>query len=236
MSDSLKEQHDQLLKDAGDDVEHDAASCVFCDSEIDPEEGGDKMTEKTYTEDDFTQAVQAAVAPIQAAAEAKVSDLQKQVDDLTNEKAKGEIDSQIDEVQKSLDAAVLSKQALEEELANVKAYLEAEKVAADEAAAIEARRSDRTEKIDEIPFPEGYLSEARIEKVLALSDEDFEAQLEDWKALVPAKAELAESDADKKVLTETAMNNEQASGKSELSVADILGVRQHGIDIRDLRS
>ncbi len=194
---------------------------------------------KTYTEDELRGAVQAAV-------NAAVSDMRAELDSLKSEATAAETAAQVDtriadakapleakviELQTQLDAAVLEAAA---EKARADAG-DAEKAAAVEAATLEARKDERLAKVKEVAnFPEEYLT-ANADRFVAMSDEDFEARIEDYRQIA-AKATGTDGLPGKTALIATLDSGAGAggSGKPTSAVRDLFAMRRAGVDPRTL--
>ena len=234
---TLKEQHDQLMAIKPDDVAHDEANCSFCSGTVTVQtnpEGGDM---KTYTEDEFTAAVKEAVTPIQEAANLKVAELQGKLDELTTESEKAELDGQIAEMQSALDIADAKVAAAEKALADTLTYFDELEAARLEAERLEGLKASRRDAVkDAASFSDEKIDE-KIDRWVAMSDEDFDSFLDDLRAIVPAatasETEVSTEDEVEKV-AETAVENVR-SERSNVSVAsDVFDARNRGINIREI--
>jgi hypothetical protein len=237
----LQEFHDLLLEQQPENASHDAENCPFCTesaSEISNNDysiGGGDM--KTYTEDEFTAAVTEAVAPLQAAAETKVAELQSEIEELRTSQARTELEGQIADLQANLDKAEIRVAAAEAKYDELVAYLDAEAAAVEQAALVQARREARREAVKTAaPFADEYI-DANLDRWVAMEDEAFEAVIEDWKAVAStARAEEDETgDAEAESIPETAMSNVRNDHTVNGSVAaDVFGARNRGVDVRYL--
>lgn len=195
---------------------------------------------KSYTEDELRGAVQAAV-------NLAVSEMRTELDSLKSEahaaetaaavdariaEAVAPLEAKVVELQTQLDAAVLEAAA---EKARADAF-EAEKVAAAEAATLEARKDERLAKVKEVAnFPEEYLT-ANADRFVAMSDEDFEARIEDYRQIA-AKATGTEGLPAKTALTATldgGSGGGAGGGKPTSAVRDLFAMRRAGVDPRTL--
>jgi molybdopterin-guanine dinucleotide biosynthesis protein A len=232
----LKEQHDKLLAEKPEDVEHDTANCVICTpnaitTNTTNPEGGDM---KTYTEDEFTAAVQEAVAALQAANDTKVADLQTKVDELTSKSEQDEFESQIADMQAKLDLAEAATAVAEKEASDIVAFLEDLGAKAVEAARIEDLKAARRIAIAEVTAFSDEQIDAKIDRWVAMDEETFDAILEDFKA-VAAKVPSETETVSEETATETAMENVRDQEHAVTSpMAGILDARSRGLDVRDL--
>lgn len=185
---------------------------------------------KSYTEDELRAAVEAAVGDLRteldglrasAAEQETAAQTQTRIDEAT-----APLEAKVTELQAQLDAAVLETAA---EKARADAF-EAEKVAAAEAATLEARKDERLAKVKEVAnFPADYLT-ANADRFVAMSDEDFEARLEEYRQIA-AKATGTEGVPASTALLAT---REGGSPKSGSAVSDLFAMRRAGIDPRTL--
>lgn len=231
---TLQEQHDQLLLEKPEEANHDTEGCPFCNLElnIDNSIGGGDM--KTYTEEDFTSAVQEAVAPLQAAADARVSELQLEIEELRTTQAQSEIDGQVAEVQADLDKAEVRVAEAERKYDDLVAYLTAEAIAVTEAANLEALRETRREAVKQATALSDEVIDQRLDRWVAMDDESFEAVLEDWKALSAASRETEEASEASEIPRETAMSNIREHTESGSVASEVFGARNAGVDVRYL--
>lgn len=196
MSATLKQLHDRLLAGRPEGAEHDEQACPLCAMEAVPETGGNASTSAqteggntmtTFTQEQLDAAVAEAVA--KAVAEA-TAPLQEKITQFESAQAESEVgqavaeataplNEQISQLQSELEAAVLAQTAAEQAKAEIEQFW-AEAIAEKEAAeAAEARKEERLAKIREVAnFPEDFL-EKNADKYAAMSDEDFEARLEE---------------------------------------------------------
>jgi len=203
MSAALKELHDRLMAEKPADVPHDEATCPLCAMETSATnsngggastttpEGG-LMTTLTQEEHEaaLAAAVQKAVDEATAALNAKIAEYEAAAADSEIGKAVADatapLNEQISTLQSELDAAKIALAAAEEaKEAQEKFWAEA--IAEAEAtAAAEARKDERLTKAKEVA-PEkahAWLDE-NADRLAAMSDEDFEARLEEWSVLAP---------------------------------------------------
>lgn len=234
--DKLKELHDNLLLEKSEEDVHDESSCPFCNPDIlidkDSHERGEM---KTFTEDELAAAVQAAIAPIQA-----------ELDALKDEKAEVEVDARIAEIQTESaelvsqaqadkDVAVLSATEATQKYEDLVSYLEAEQAAVAEAAAAEARKTERLDQIKEIAsFKDEYIAE-NLDRWAALSDEAFDL-FKDSLAQVSTKDESAAGEGAK--IPETAMEGLRSSDGASPSrgiISRIKDASNAGVKISTLK-
>lgn len=200
MSNPLKELHDRLMAEKPDGAVHEEASCPICAMETFDitEQGahgsatgpqGGSMT--TFTQEQMDAAVAEATAASEALAK-RVAELEAAQQETEVGKAVAEatapLSTEIADLQSKLDEAVLARQAAEEAKTNLENWWAEQITAHQEAEAAAARKDERVAKVKEAAsFPDEYL-EANADRFAAMSDEDFEARLEEWRTIAPAPA------------------------------------------------
>lgn len=222
---NLKEQHDELLKNKPEDVSHDEASCLFCNS---AQEGGDM---KTYTEDEFNAAVREAVAPFKAELDQLRTELAQDEIEAKIATAVAEAEEKVGQLQAELDKAELRASDAEKEKSDLIAFLESEARAVAEAAELETKKSARREAIKEVAsFSDEYV-DANIDRWVSMDEELFTAMLEDWKSVSTKEQEQASSEGD--LVIETAMKNTRTENTT-VDVKSVLGSVFSGSDVRKI--
>ena len=229
MSTTLKSLHDQLLLDQPEDASHEADSCEFCiaTAEIASDQNnGGSVSDKTYTEAEFTSAIsevaglKAQLAELTAAAEASNIDA-KIAEAVAGSEAKAA------ELQSQLDAAVLEAEAAKAEHIALVTQIAETEAAATAAAELAARKDERLVQVKEhASFPDEYV-EANADRFAAMSDEAFEAALADWKA-IGVKAPIVDG-----IPAVTAMTAARSTDGSN-PLAEVLGLRAQGVDTRTI--
>lgn len=189
----------------------------------DQPEGGSMSADKTYTEDDLKAAVDKAVAEATSELKAKLSDLENSQQQTELDKAvadvKAEAESTVKELQEKLDAAVLEAQTEKQAREDLEASIAAEKQAAEEAAALEARKDQRLTQVKEVAsFPDDYLT-ANAERWAKLDDDEFAKLIEDWKVIA--------SKSDAKPPTKTAMtaSRDESGNQTESALGFVSELR-----------
>lgn len=233
-----QEMHDKLLAEMPEDASHEEAECPFC-NDVNSYGGGDTMT-KTYTEDDLTKAVTAAVAPVKEASEAKVAELESELEDLRAAKADEETASEIDGLKAELDKAELRANEAEARIEEITSYLTEQAELEEIASYLDAVKAERIETINGFNF-DAERVEANLDRWVAMSDDDFAALVDDYTAIVEASKasiESTEETTEDEVPSETAMSHtrteDTASADTSSSVATVLGARRAGVDVRKL--
>lgn len=244
---NLQEVHDRLVT-----VQPEGASCPedcpFCSGEYASlVEGGNNVSEKTFSEEETEALVAAAVAKatadlqseldafkageesaqMNAQIEAIKADMQAQI-----EAAKVEAETQINDLTIKLDAAVVAGEVAKRERDEIAGWLQAEadKVVAEAEKA--TLRSDRIAKVAEvITFPEDYVNE-RADKWASLDAEQFEALLADYKVLDSKTTARPESPPRVTAMHASRESSEQTTVGSAL--ADIIRGRAYGVNPRDI--
>lgn len=187
---------------------------------------------KTYTETEFNEAVQAAVASALTDAQNEITNLKDQVSNLTEAASEAEEKSEVAKIQADLDKAEVRVSAAEEKYNELVAYLQAEADAAAAAAELAEKRETRRAAMKEHTSLSDEKIEERLDLWVAMEDEAFEAHLEDLKALSAAKQTNTNENASR----ETAMNNVRNEGGNTTAsiAADVFGARNRGVDIRNI--
>lgn len=224
--DALQQIHDELLKSKPEKASHDADQCPLCAAQIDgtSSPAGGEMSDKQFTQEELDAAVAEALKPIQdelkgLRANASKSEVEANIADLN---------SQIKELQSQLDAAVLETQKAKQEKADLEAEIAAAKEAEEHAKALAARRDERLAKVGEVAsFPDEYM-QANADRWAAMSDEDFEAAVSDWKTISVKKAEGEEVDPPR----QTAMVASREDKSTSSALRDIFDLKLRGVDPR----
>ena len=193
--------------------------------------------DKTYTEQEVSEAVEKALAPLRveldalkAAADAEVANAQ--VAELETAHA-----AELADIQQKLDEATIAATTAATERDEVLAYLTAEKEAADEAAAREARTDERLAAVKEVAnFSDDFVAE-NTERWVAMSDEAFELTVSGYKAAVEAAKTPEKSSSDKDVDLTTGLAGERSTSSATSSdrmagVREMLALRSQGVDPR----
>jgi hypothetical protein len=186
----FKAEHDKMLAEKPEGVEHDTDNCQFCSAS----EGGDMS--KTYTEDEVRAAVEEALAPVQAELDTiRASEAEEAVATKVAEAVAAK-DAEISELHGTIDTLTLRAEKAEADYDAVIAWLDSEKTAAEEAAALAARKEERLAAVKEVAsFAEDYI-EANADRWVALDDTAFASLLDDWKAVAEASKSVAKADED----------------------------------------
>jgi hypothetical protein len=197
---TLRALHDRLLADRPEGAVHDEGDCPICAAD---QGGADAMSDRTFTEVELQAAVELAVAEATAPLQARVTELESSQHQSTLERAvaeaKAEAEAAISELQAKLDAAVLEAAQAKEAKEAAEAAWAAEKQAEEDAKELAARKEQRLSQVREVAcFPENYLAD-NADRFAALAEDEFNARLEEWKAIavreggVPASTSLKAS-------------------------------------------
>jgi hypothetical protein len=177
---ALRSLHDRLLAERPEGAEHDEDACVFCGSN-DDDLGGGWMA--TFTDEELQAAVDAAVADATSPLKDRIAELETTAQQGEWEQAKADLEARVTELEAKLDAAVLEATQAKEERDQLQADWDAEKASVEEAKTVAARRDERLQKVREVAsFPDAYL-EQNADRFAAMSDDDFNARLEEWTAI-----------------------------------------------------
>ena len=240
-----KAMHDALLAEKPDDATHDPAECAFCvmtDAEIPADAGDTGGSMPTYTEEDLKEAVAAAVKTATADLEAKVRDFEAAAEANETEQQLEELrqahEAEKSELQAKLDEATLQAQNEKERADGIVSWLEEEGVKAEEAATIAARKDERLAAVREAAnFPDDYL-DANADRWAAMSDEDFEARLGEYK-VISGKTGEGDGKGGDTLPTHTALHasrDERTTTKPTKApaVKELFALRRSGVDVRTL--
>jgi small-conductance mechanosensitive channel len=152
------------------------------------------MSSRTYTEDELKEAIALALAPLQAELEKVQASEEAQAVAAMIAEAVSPKDAEIADLQKALDTATYRADTAEKQYDELVAFLDSERQAAEEAAELAARREARLAAVKEsASFSDEYV-EGAIDRWTAMADEDFNALLDDWKAVTAAKSESKSED------------------------------------------
>lgn len=160
----LSELRNSINSDIAPNTESDTSS-----DRDDSLEGGDNVSDKTYTEEEVAaaaaKAAADAVAPVQAELDAIKAEKEAEGVEAQIATLKEQYEGEVAELQKSVDVATAKAAAAEAEKDDVLAYLEGEKAAAEAVAEITERTEARV---------------AAVKEVASFSDEYVEANSERW--------------------------------------------------------
>lgn len=152
----------------------------------------------TYTEDELTEAVKAAVDKATTEFRSKVAALEAAQQSTEVQEAvataKAEytellaaLEAEKAEIAAKLDEAVITAESERQRADQLLAWLEGEATAEAERIAMETRKESRLAAVKEVAcFPDEYL-ETNAERFAAMTDEDFEIALESYKTITAAK-------------------------------------------------
>lgn len=239
MSDSLspKEIHDMLLSEKPEDATHEEAECPFCNDNTSVG-GGDTMTEiKTYTEEDLSDAVREALAPVTEAAEAaeaRANELASELEALRAANEAEETQTEVEILKSDLDKATLRAEEAEARVEEVLSYFNELSELEEIAKYLEDVKAERLDALKDFAFSEERI-EANIDRWVAMSEEDFAALVEDYEAIHSAsKASLKVEEETEEVAPETAMSNTRSEGTKESPARLVYSGVRSGTDIRRL--
>lgn len=244
MSNQLKGLHDRLLQDKPENATHSTDECPLCALESidnggtdvdDQPEGGSMSADKTYTDDDLKAAVDKAVAETTS----EVSELKAKLSELENSQQQSEIDkavadvkaeseAAVKELQEKLDAAVLEVQTEKKAREDLEGSIAAEKQAAEEAAALEARKEQRLVQVKEVAsFPDDYLT-ANAERWAKLPDDEFAKLIEDWKVIA------SKTDATPPATTAMTASREEGGNQPRSALSTLREIRSELVGPKSL--
>lgn len=188
------------------------------------------MSDTTFTQEDVD-------AKISEAVDAATADLQKTLDELTAQAQETEVgkavaeavagkDTEISELTTKLDEAIIAKSAAEKLAEDTHTYFADHIEAAEQAKVIDAKRDERLAKVREFDaFDEDYLTE-HADRWAALTDEDWDARLDEWAKLGVVAKEPKKDDV---IPSSTAMTAaREAGGSTEGSALAALPMLRRG--------
>lgn len=245
MDEALRAQHDELLANIPDGVEHDTANCPLCQPGVpvadktENSNGGDMS--KTYTEEELAAAIADAVSPLQTELDtAKASKTEQEIAAKIAD-AIAPLEAEKADLQTALDAALVEAQAAlaeaeeeRNEYASLVAYLES--VLADEAeeAAYTAKKTERLAQVEEVASFSDDHKAANADRWAKMSDEDFDAQISDWKEIASATKTPAKTE-EKKIPAVTAMVASRSSEGTD-KFANMRQIMRAGVAGNDPRT
>lgn len=217
MGETLKERHDHLIANRPDGVEHDEASCPFCLLAALDNQGGSMGYTQEQLDAAIRDAVDAATGPMQA----RITELESVQQETEVGQAIAEavepLNVQVAELQQQLDTAVVEKAAADQAKADLEAWWSNAITEQTEAEAAAARKDERLGKLKEAA-PEkahAYLEE-NADRFAAMSDDDFEARLEEYRA-------IASADGDPAIPTATALTAAREGAATGTPAGSMLG-------------
>lgn len=197
--------HDVLV--ANSDGVCPAKECPFCHAAEGVDDPEEPVTAKTFTEAELSAEVQKAVAEATAPLQSQLNELLASQTQTAVDKAIADalapVQAELAEVQGKLDVAVAEAKSERESHEAIVAYLEAEAATAAEAAEVAARKDERIEQVRETKaFDDEYVEE-NAERFAAMSADEFESRLTEWKAI--AARNPANTDGDLPPKTKSAL-------------------------------
>jgi hypothetical protein len=222
MTRSLRDLHDALLAEKPEGAVHESDSCPFCAMQKEEE----RPSMSTYTEDELRAKVDEAVKAATDERDAKIAELTKaQASNETEAAVQAAVeakDSELAGLRSELDTKVLEAANAVKEHADLLAFLEASKVAAEQAALIATRKETRLAKLKEVAsFPDDYLN-VNLDRFAAMSDEDFESNCAAFAALSkPSGSEIPSG-----VSGLLAGQEASTGGRSNTAVKELFALRR----------
>lgn len=186
----LRVIHDRLLEVIPDGAEHNTANCALCAKETAEESDrtpGSVMPE-TFTQEDLD----AAVAAAQTSLQQRLAELEAQVQETEVGRAVAEAvaakEAEIADLQTQLDAAEAARTTAQSKLTETEQYWSDAIAAHETAVELAARAETRTAKAKELGvFSEEYIAK-NAERFAAMTDEDFNARIEEWQLIAKREA------------------------------------------------
>ena len=194
---------------------------------------------KTFEQEEVDALVQSAVAK-------QTEELRRELDDLKNSEetkaveariaeARAEGEAKVTDLQARLDESVITAEAATKDKDEILAWLESEKEAAAQQAALEERRGARVEQVAAVAsFPEEYVKE-NADRWASLEDEAFASLLVDYKT-VAEKAAAGKQESGSTIPTQTAMQaaRENDGGNKGGAYREVFALRERGVDLRSI--
>lgn len=178
--------HDLLLKTNPELAQEHAASgeCPFCAEDDNPEGG---VSDKTYTEEQVKAAVDEAVAAARTELEARIEELEavkeKSEIDVAVAAATEELTTKVADLESKLDEKTIEANTAAERVEAIETYLTEVAEAAEKAAEVAARKEERVTAVRDVAnFSDEEIAD-RADRWAEMAAEDFERQLEDYKAI-----------------------------------------------------
>lgn len=190
---ALKAIHDVLRRIEPEDADH--TDCAFCNGKMEASLMGDSLTE-----DEVKAQIDKAVADAQAAADARIKELEdklatRDADEATTkavEDALKPLNDKVAELEKNLEDELIKRQGAEADLKKVVDWLDEES----ESVAKVQRRDQRIAAVKDTGiFPEDAFDEStqankdRIDKWAEMTDDAFESVIDGYKAKPAAAPE-----------------------------------------------
>lgn len=187
MGTELKAMHDLLLKEKPAGAVHEPCALCVPSASADPEGGNVSTLTQEQADALVSKAVADATAPLQARlAELEAGQQTAEIEARITE-ARAELEAQVADLTTKLDEAEIRATAAEQARADLEQFW-AEAIAdAEKTSAAAARRDDRLAKVTEFGGFTAEYVEANADRFAAMSDEEFDARLEEWKLLKAAK-------------------------------------------------
>ena len=234
---NLQEVHDRLVANRPEGASC-PDDCIYCTGQYATSvtQGGN-VSEATFTQEDVDALVAAAIAqaiaPLQAElTQFKAGEQESQVE-AQIAAVREEMEAQLADLTSKLDAAVLDAEAAKTERDEIKQWLENEEAKVTQEAEMATRKDARIAAVAEVvSFPEAYVAE-RAEKWAALTDEDFEALLADYKALgTPKKSDRPGSGLPSATAMVASRETAGTNGKVGSALRDLIQNRHDPRQIR----
>ncbi len=183
-----------------------------------------------YTEDDLKiaieEAVSQALAPFQE--EAALETLAIAFEDV-----KAPLVAQIETLQNTIDTVTLRAETAEANYSALVTMLEEAQAAQDRAVEEAARREARREAVKDL-FTAEFVEE-RLDRWVALSDDDFATLLDGWKAVASKKEEKVEN-TDSTIPATTAMKASREDDNKNIAKNERRELAEFGLRGGDIRN
>ena len=183
-----------------------------------------------FTQEDLDAAVAAATKPLEDRISQMLTERGESEVEQRIAEAKAELESKITDLQAQLDTKVLEVEEARKASDDLSAYLQAVAAEQEQAAEIARLREERLATVREVAsFPDEYV-EANADRWASLPAEAFEALVNDWKAITPAKPETAATT----LPPATAMVASRNDNSGRPAFAEVFELVERGADLRTL--
>ena len=242
MHEGLKTIHDLVLAAGPEDLAHDKEECEICQMPpVSEQTRRGEMDPKSYTEEELKAEIAKAIAEATGPLQTQIAELTKVQQQTEEGKALAEVtaakDAEIADLQSKLDASALEASTVKAELEAVNSFWTNAIQEAETAAATEARKAERLEKLKEVaPAAEEYLVE-NADRFAAMSDEDFEVRLEEFRLLASKATTTSESTSTTESTLSTALKaSREVTSGSKSALEGLSALRQARVNPRAFRA
>lgn len=191
-----KELHDLLLENKPEDASHDSGTCQHCDPQGQPSQEAN-VTEAIFTKEQHEQLLSAAVEE-------------------ARQKATADVDAEVLSLNERLTKAEADLAAKETEIGDLRSQIEA----AAEEVKLQALADTRSKEVASVTTFNQDQLEARKARWAGMSEEDFNATLDDYKAIAEKPS----------IARESAFDQTRPATEST-EVESLAGFFAHGLEV-----